>query len=294
MKLGIDTKLWALAGICLKDSLDGIAALGIKYVDILGRIHGDPHFLTEKERREVKERLNFLGLVPSNFCAVVSGNIASSKKKEVDMCLDYTFKCIDFAAFLGYRQMLTLCGIIEKGIDRKRSWANSVRFLSKCASYAQRRKICLAIESMESKDIDLNLVRTVEEMAKIINDVASDYLRVNLDLGHLNLCQVKPKDLRKLENLIIHIHISDNNGLVDGNDLIGTGTTPIREYLEAALDYGFLNTARKYGSEAVASIEVGNIGQKVGNIDKHVKNPSQIAKKCIEYLLREIPFLKLS
>lgn len=293
MKVGIDTKLWALAGISLKESLDGIAALGIKYVDILGRMHGDPRSLTQEEQKEVRGKLNSLGLVPSNFCAVVPGNIASSKKKEVNMCLDYMFKCIDFAAFLGYTQMLTLCGIVEKGIDRESSWANSVRFLSRCASYAQKKKICLTIESMESKKIGLNLVNTVQEMAKIVHDVASDYLRVNLDLGHLNVCHMKPKDIEKLENLIVHVHISDNNGLVDGNDLTGTGTTPIREYLESALDYGFLNAARKYGGEAVASIEVGNIGQKVGNISKHLKNPSQIARKCIEYLLKEVPFLRL-
>ena len=248
MKLGINTKLWSLAGISLEESLEGIAALGIRYVDILGREHGEPRLIKGKKKR-IKQKLQELDLIPSNFCAIIYGNIASESQGEYRKCLGYMKECIDIADYLGYRQALTLCGAVEKGFPRDKAWSNAIRFLKECASYAQEHNICLAIESLQSREVEANLVSTVEDMVRMVEDVDSDYLRANVDLGHLNVTRTKPAELKKLEGLVVHIHISDNDGSMDANDLIGTGNTLIRDYLKALSECGLEETARKYDSE---------------------------------------------
>ena len=263
--------------------------MGIQYVDILGVRHGDPRTMDENGFLAIKDMLDALRLVPSNLCAIAPGNIAADNDEERGRCMSYMRRCVDFAYHIDCPQVLSLCGVREPGIPREASWYRAIEFLKEISSYAEERGICLTLESLESKSIVVNLVCTPDEMAQMIAEVDSEYLRANVDLGHLNILNVKPCDLAALKDLVVHVHISDNNGLADTNDLIGSGTTPIRAYLEALAEYGFDRTARRYGGEAVASIEVGSLGEGIERLAEGTRDPDEIVRRCIQYVLREVP-----
>lgn len=124
-------------------------------------------------------------------------------------------------------------------------------------------------------------------------EVDSDYVRANVDLGHLNVCGEGTEALSNLEGLVIHAHISDNDGHADTNGLIGTGTTPIRAYIEALEDYGIDRAARSYGVEPVAAIEVGSLSTGLEGLAGDTQDPDEIARRCVSYLLREVPTLEI-
>jgi sugar phosphate isomerase/epimerase len=95
-----------------------------------------------------------------------------------------------------------------------------------------------------------------------------------------------PKTLEKLLNKIIHIHISDCDGLNHTNSILGTGTTDIVSYINKLSELHVDETAMLYGEEAVASIELGDP-------DIKVEDPNKWVEESIEYLAQTVPFLKM-
>ena len=53
MKLGVITSTWAFAyGLGLPDTFARVAAMGFRYLDVLGTLHGDPLALSEAESQQ--------------------------------------------------------------------------------------------------------------------------------------------------------------------------------------------------------------------------------------------------
>jgi sugar phosphate isomerase/epimerase len=62
-------------------------------------------------------------------------------------------------------------------------------------------------------------------MAKMIKYVGAPNLFANIDTGHLAITREPPSALEKLRDGILHVHISDNDGKVHANWIIGKGVT---------------------------------------------------------------------
>jgi sugar phosphate isomerase/epimerase len=302
MKLGMITNFWAFAGISMEESLERIAALGFKYVDLYGRMHGDPRTVREEEYEKIKKKMDELDLKASDFLSItagkgVVGNAGSKDPEEYDKCMEYMRKSIDFARATGCKHALVLGGVVEDGLSREESWVNAIKFLKECSSYAEKRGIYLTLESLQDEDVPINLVRTIDDMVRMIDEVNSEYLLANIDLGHvfLRACNHKPGELKKLENRVIHVHITDNDGTFDSNCMLdGRGKVPIRRYLEELRDYGIEEASHGCGDEAVAVIEVGRPGDElVTGLGKGTLDPDELTKICMDFLLKEVPFLEL-
>jgi sugar phosphate isomerase/epimerase len=302
MKLGMITNFWAFAGMSMEESLERVAALGFKYVDLYGRDHGDPRSVGEAEWGRVRTKLEELGLKASDFLSItagkgVVGNPGSSDPEEYGKCIEYMTKSIDFARTTGCKHALILGGIVAEGLSREDSWANAIRFLKEVAAYAEEQGVYLALESLQDEDVPVNLVRTIDDMVRMIEDVDSPFLLANIDLGHvfLRTCNHAPDELKKLANKVIHVHITDNDGLFDSNSMLdGRGDAPIRRYLEQLREYGIEEAAKRCGDEAVAAIEVGRPGDElVTGLGDGSLDPDELAKTCRDYLLKEVPFLEL-
>jgi len=108
----------------------------------------------------------------------------------------------------------------------------------------------------------------------------------NIDVSHLNITRESPNKLEKLRNKIIHIHISDCDGLDHTNSILGTGTTDIASYMNKLSELRVEDVAMKYGEQAVAAIELGDPGITVDDPDRWVKD-------SIKYLSRNLPSLNM-
>ncbi len=99
MKIGIVTGLWWIAeSASLVASLKRAAALGFRYVDIQGTLHGSPRQLGAAERQAVKRELAALGLVLRNYILHASHDPASASEGELEHCYRYLCEGIDMAA----------------------------------------------------------------------------------------------------------------------------------------------------------------------------------------------------
>ena len=73
-------------------------------------------------------------------------------------------------------------------------------------------------------------------MVRFIDDVNHLALQANIDVSHLLLADVEPKELQKLAGKAIHVHISDCDGKVHGDLPPGRGVVDFAPYLREIKD----------------------------------------------------------
>jgi len=278
--IGINTSIWSHAGISLSDALKRIKELGFKYVDLLGAGHCNPYQFDKDTRALIGKIIEKYDLTISSMVMLplLVGNIASSSPEVRDRCLEYVKMCIDLTKELGGKQVLMDAGEKEIYQPIDIAWEISKSFIVKCAEYALKKEIIL---TLELEPCVYSIVRDVPSMYKMLKEVNLPNVLANIDIGHLAITRESPEELEQLRGLIIHAHISDNDGYVHANDVIGTGVTLVKEYLEKIIDLGIEETALKYNVKSVVGIELGLMGQKIDDPDSQVIESLEfIKKKC--------------
>ncbi len=281
MRLGINNSIWEIAGISLRQSLDRINSLGFKYVDVLAYGSGDPRALNQDERRKIAHKFQDLDLISSGMIMLVPGNIASPHSKERERCLSYLKSCTEFQAKLGGRQILLGFGGGWKTLEisREEAWINSVNFIKDYCQWLSDFDIFLTLELDPSVYYVIN---DTTSMAKMIEQVDAPNLFANIDIGHLAITREPPRALEKLKDRVLHAHISDNDGKTHANWIIGRGVTRVADYLRKLIEIEIDKSCAKYTETAVASLELGEIGQKV-------QDPDQYVRESLQYVSNNVP-----
>lgn len=281
MRLGINNSIWEITGISLPKSLDRINSLGFKYVDVLAYGSGDPRTLNQEEKRKIAHKFQELGLTSSGMVMLVPENIASNDAKERERCLSYLKSCVEFQAELGGRQVLLGFGggwrILET--SQEGAWVNSVNFIKGYCEWISNFDIFLTLELDPSVYYVIN---DTTSMAKMIEEVDAPNLFANIDIGHLAITREPPRALEKLKDRILHAHISDNDGKAHANWIIGRGVAQVPDYLRKLIEIGIDETCARYNETAVASLELGEIGQKI-------QDPDQYVQESLKYLSSNVP-----
>ena len=109
-------------------------------------------------------------------------------------------------------------------------------------------------------------------------------LFANVDVGHLAITREPPVALEKLRGRVLHVHISDNNGKIHANYIIGKGVTCIPGYIKKLIEMGIDETCAQHGEVTVASMELGEIGQEI-------KDPDEYVRESLEYMEKNVPEL---
>lgn len=283
MKLGVITSLWAYAeDLPLWETLERIAALGIRYVDILGSLHGDPLLLSAWEKRRILERLKSLDLVPCNLVLLPPGNIASEDESEVEACWEYVQAGMEFIAFLRGDQALFNGGKRALGVPHQKSWDNAVAFMRRASEYGQQAGVFI---TLEAEPYVYFLVNDLDTTLRMVEEVDHSHFLATVDLGHMNLSRDAPGALERLKGRIAHIHLSENDGLLHANKVIGTGTVSTGDYLQALRDLGVEGECAERGIELVAALELGVRGERIDDPDNWVR--------CsVEYVTNLVPFIE--
>jgi len=98
--------------------------------------------------------------------------------------------------------------------------------LRECAHFAQERGVILCVENMGHLANDA--IHTVEELRKLIDEVAHSSVGVTLDLGHSNISGGISNSIQTLTPHIRHIHVSDNFGRESSHLELGKGNIDLR------------------------------------------------------------------
>lgn len=283
MKLGVITSLWAWAeNLSLGQTLERIAALGIRYVDILGFLHGDRLLLSPSEKRRILERLQSLSLIPCSLVLLPPGNIASQDESEVKACWEYIRAGMEFMAFLGGDQVLFNGGKRTFSVPHQKSWDKAVTFMRRASEYAQEAGVFI---TLEAEPYVYFLVNDLDSTLRMVGEVDHPHFLAAVDLGHMNLSRDAPWALERLKGRIAHIHLSENDGLVHANQIIGTGTVPTGEYLQVLRDLRVEEECAEREIELVAALELGVGGESIDDPDSWVR-------RSVEYVTNLARFLE--
>lgn len=98
-----------------------------------------------------------------------------------------------------------------------------------CAKYAQGYGVYLALEQEEN-----NIVRTSQDVHKMIKEVNHKNLRALLEVGHANMIATDDVlcGIDILKEFIVHCHVHDNRGTNDEHGVPGEGTVCWLEVLK--------------------------------------------------------------
>jgi protein FrlC len=127
--------------------------------------------------------------------------------------------------------------------------------------------------SCEKHRFESNLILTIDDGLRMIDELKSDRFGILLDTGH---CHVNGEDLSsavlKCRGVPLHIHIDDNNGDFDSHLIPGRGT----------IDFGALRKAlSEIGYNGYVSAELGGM---------YITDPVSACEKTLEFLRRTFPF----
>jgi len=118
-------------------------------------------------------------------------------------------KAFDYAKALDCPRIHAMAGVLPAGVERAKAEATFVRNLTQAATEAGRRGVILVIEPINGRDIPGFYLQTSAHAEKVIAEVGSPHLRLQLDLYH---CQIMEGDLtRRIERLlplIEHVQIA--------------------------------------------------------------------------------------
>ncbi|MBN1674159.1 MAG: sugar phosphate isomerase/epimerase [Kiritimatiellae bacterium] len=283
MKLGAGTFAWARAGLDMTTALQEIAGLGIRYVDVLGAMHGHPLQLGRIQKKAIRKHLDDFGLTASSLLAVDKAvNIAMDDKHGRDDVRDYFKASMEFANELGLKQVLVKPG--DKSIDlpNSKAWANAVAFSLELAEMFGEAGLHLTYE-LEWRTC--GLVQTVEQMETMLADVDMPNVWANVDLGHAALAREGVEDLARIADRTIHLHLSDNDTFLHTNDIPGTAAVPFARYIRAIAPRAE-DACREIGETLVAGIEI--------ELDEgDTRQPADIVRQAKDWILANVPEVEL-
>ena len=284
MKLGAGTVTWAFNGESLETALKEIASTGIKYIDLIGMLHGDPDNMTSAIKTEAKKIVDNKGLTIASILAVKPGmNIATVHKSVELNCKDYFKKIIDLCEFFNAKEICFMAGHNEIESDPQTSWNKAVEFSRWAAEECAKANVYATYE-LEWRTY--GLVKSVIEMNRMIEEVAHPNVYANIDVGHAGLARDSFADMQKIGNKSIHLHLNDNDSVIHTNALPGEGEVPIVEYVLALIDGGMLEHAEDMEHTIVAGIEVEDV---TGSGEPSLA----LIEKSKDWILNNIPEIEL-
>lgn len=236
MKLSIST--FTYFNYPLDAAIRSIAALGYDGVEIWG---GRPHAycddIDEKEATELRRLTEESGLeisafIPAQFRYPTS--LCSGNPKIRSASVDYLKKSIITATRFGCNKVSLCPGhtLFGQGHENgMRALAESVKEL---LAFARQKQVLLLMEP--APPLESDLIATVDDGIKFIQDYGFQDLGIALDTGH---CFVNKESLAScvlsLKNIPFHIHIDDNSGRSDEHKIPGEGEIRFEPFLTALL-----------------------------------------------------------
>lgn len=266
MEIGVGTILYEFAGVPLKVSIQRIADFGIGYIDILAFGIFNPALFPVAEQRVIAKEMVECGVKASSIVTCANGNLASNDSEEVKSAMRQLKLATLLIKELGGRQVLVGKGVgnIDFNLPREQAVKNVVSTMKEYCDWCLKYDI---IVTLELEPEALYVCNGIEAMKMLLEEIGAPNLAANIDIGHLNILRLGPNDLECIKEKIVHVHISDNNGLAHTNCVIGEGNANINWYIEKLIEFGIDENARRFNDIAVAGIEIGEPGEYIKDPD---------------------------
>jgi D-psicose/D-tagatose/L-ribulose 3-epimerase len=219
MRFGASTFIWVSPfSNGTLDLIDRVKELGFDLIEICIE---DPDTIDPFAIRARAERVG----VGVTVCGAFGPDrdLSSEDESVRKTGLSYLRRCIDFAQDLGspfvsgpmYAAVGNTRLLLEEA--RRAQWSRSVSGLREAASYAAEGSVKLAIEPLNRFETDL--VNTVDQGMKMVDDVGAENVGLLLDTFHMNIEEKNiPAAIRRAAHRIVEFHACSNDRGTPGED----------------------------------------------------------------------------
>lgn len=249
----------------LDEVIRRLAAIGYDGVEIgCAAPHAYPAYLSQHRRRELRQRLQDLNLVPVSLLPAPGGgagnNPASPAREEREATVAHYKDVVDLAADLGAGLVLYVAGWQIYGVNSQDAWNWSLESLKQIAKYAADRGITLVVEPTPA---DSNLVNSAEDAVKLMRQVGESNVKVMFDTYHvLYRNEVSADYVRQMGASLAHIHASENGRLPPGPGMIDW--------------FGLIQALKEINYQGFITMEIG--------FNTRAVDPDSYARRALQYL----------
>ena len=241
MKIGTATSV--LFRYTIQDAIPLVARIGFEGVDIWG---GRPHVYRQDLTAE--ELVHLRNMAAAHGLSVVSfmpafyrypHSLTNPNPKVRDDSLDYMRECIDSTAILGAGIVLVVPDHSLHGQTREDALGRFVESVDILARYASQYHLKLGIEVLYYDETDL--VNSADDVLHITEQLGHENVGAVLDTGTLNLSKEPAEEmLAKLGDLVLQVHVNDNVGGCEQQNLVpGEGTYDFEALIRALRKHNY-------------------------------------------------------
>jgi sugar phosphate isomerase/epimerase len=237
LELGMISSTWSGTKVGLEEGIRKAREIGFDSYDIFE----DPLDIDDETRKLIKDTCEEVG-IPIRSVVCVNFGLVDFNPSVERFAMDRARAYIDQGVYFGARNVLLVIGEYfwdGEVFPNDAIWGSAVDRVRTLGEYAQERGLEVVIEL---EPFTQALVKDVDELVRFVNEVNHPAVRANADISHLHLARASFDDVKKLEGLIGHIHLSDCDGEKHGDLPAGRGVTPIKDYLKAIADTGYSGT----------------------------------------------------
>lgn len=157
-----------------------------------------PETLKDDDALRIRDLLGEMGLA----AASVSYH---GDNDPLDLKVRNTFRAIEIASLFPPRILVMNCEKASRELTREEQFKTVIRRLEELCHRAADKGVTLALEPEPGL-----VINDSQDMLRIIEEVDSDALRVNLDIGHAYITDRSLADsIRSLGPYLVHLHIED-------------------------------------------------------------------------------------
>ena len=209
MKLSISNLAWSA-------QQDEIMYANLEKLGFSGLEIAPTRLFPEQPYAHLKEMQAFRQRIAEEFCLCIPSmqSIWYGRQEELfadaqqrQILLDYTKKAVDFASAAECRN-LVFGSPKKRCLYQNSDYETGLLFFSELAEYACAHGTVIGIEANPAI-YETNYITTTQQALRLIQEVGSDGLRLNLDIGTMLANQEKADILSGAVKYIQHVHVSE-------------------------------------------------------------------------------------
>jgi len=252
MKFGFRTG--GFTGWKIEAILEALSQIGFDGVELcLESVDMRPENFTQAKADDLKRFMGGIGLEIASVS--YHGDV-----EPVDQRRSNTIKALEVTKWLGADVLIINAERARDG-EEKEQWRGLTDRLKDLTALAEDRGVNVAVEPEP-----LLVVGDIDDMIRLMDDVNSPRLKVNLDIGHAYITDPSlPDTIKQLGDAIVHTHIEDIKDKVHNHLELGQGD----------IDFAAMQAALK---------EIGYNGYYVVDLFRLGDDPSGVATRTLAAL----------
>ena len=225
----------------LEYAIKDLHGLGYDGIEIWG---GRPHMYRNDLDEQLPELAGLLKKLDMRVCNFIPAQfhypsvLCSDNETVRRESVAYIKTAMDNAVRIGSPSVSLCPGMTLFDRDVAAGWRQLKRSLAELAEYNTGAGLHLLIEPAHR--FESNLIGTVDDCLRMMDELRSDHFGILLDTGHAHLNGEDFRDtVRKCHGLPLHIHLDDNRGDADAHLIPGRGTVDFVSLFAALREVGY-------------------------------------------------------